>query len=390
MSALGLVLAAAQEMRANTGRTAISMLSVAVGVAAVALVVALGDIGREAAVAALERQTGRAATISIQPTNPDAAQDGEALDNRVAARATELGALAVSPVLVAQGPLAGGGHTRQIELDGVSPALVSIRRLRMVAGRWLSAADSRLFAPVLVVNQPLANDLGVSSTPGSLVLMNLGAPITARIVGLVDDGLHEGRAYAPLEAVRRWGPPSNSRLSYLVWVTPTAATAVADQLSKDAAKWGLQVEVRRTDDSRTVDTTIAIFQLIFLAIAGISLVTGGLGILNVGLATVRQRAREFGIRRAFGAPALDIFGLVLIESGATAGLAGIAGVAVATLGTALMPRWTEDFVSSSDLPGFPIEAAVIGMILSISLGIAAGLVPAWQATKLQVIDAIRN
>jgi putative ABC transport system permease protein len=389
MSYIGLLLAAAQEMSANRMRTAISMLSIAVGVAAVVLIVAIGDIGRAAAVIALERQTGRAATIDIETSGSETSSlSADALDEEVANRALNLGAEAVSPI-VSTDAVTTSGPLVHFEVAGVWPNLSEIRRFRTVAGRWLQASDARLYAPVLVLNKPLAAALGGSAEVGGTAVIGLAYPISSRIVGIVDDGSSEGMAYGTTEAVRRWG--GNTRpLRYLIWVDPLRAPAIIDRLVQAAGQWGLQMEARRLDDSNSVNTTISIIQLVLIVIAGISLVTGGLGILNLGLVTVRQRTREIGIRRALGASAADVFLLVLLESAATAAIAGVTGTAVAAIGVAFIPAWASSLVSPADIGGFPVAAAATGGVVSVALGILSGLVPALRATQIQIVDAIRS
>jgi putative ABC transport system permease protein len=389
MSFFGIVLAAVEEMSANRMRTALSMLSIAVGIAAVVLIVAVGDIGRAAAVIGLERTTGRAATVDIEITGAQPSQiDAGVLDQRLTSRALHLGAQAVSPILVTDAVLIAG-KPYHFEVDGVSQSLAEIRRFRTVAGRWIQPADARFYAPVLVLNQPLATELGESGEIGGTALITLGYPISSRIVGVVDDGLSVGRAYTPVESVRRWAGFSRP-VHYLVWLNPTLATWAIDRLTHDAGLWGLETQARRLDDSRTVDATISAVQLVLVVIAGISLVTGGLGIVNLGLVTVRQRAREIGIRRAFGASRADVFTLLLVESAATAVVAGVVGTAVAALGVALIPTWTASLVSPADVGGFPYTAAATGLIVSVALGILSGLIPASHATQVEIVDAIRT
>ncbi|MEO7123475.1 MAG: FtsX-like permease family protein, partial [Lacisediminihabitans sp.] len=114
-----------------------------------------------------------------------------------------------------------------------------------------------------------------------------------------------------------------------------------------------------------------------------------LGLVNISLVTVRQRIREIGIRRSFGATASRVFFAVMMESVVATLVAGVFGVIASIL--IVQNPWLRSLVGqgATDLPAFPIEAALIGMIAAGVIGALAGLLPALVAVRVKVIDAIR-
>jgi putative ABC transport system permease protein len=119
------------------------------------------------------------------------------------------------------------------------------------------------------------------------------------------------------------------------------------------------------------------------------MVLGALGLLNIALVSVRHRIREIGIRRAFGATAGRVFFSVMMESVVATFVAGLAGVLLAIV--LIRNPITESYLALviQDIPGFPVEAALIGLGSATLVGALAGLLPALVAVRVKVIDAIR-
>jgi putative ABC transport system permease protein len=163
-----------------------------------------------------------------------------------------------------------------------------------------------------------------------------------------------------------------------------------DRLTGLASRLEVRTEIQRTDDPRSADQFIRIIQLALGAIAALSLVTGGIGVVNLALAMVEQRTKEFAIRRAFGASRRDIFVIVVLESVVTVGLGGLLGVAVALAGGAAVGLALSAAVGLDEVPPPPVSAAALGLLVTALLGIAVGVVPARRATARSVIRALRD
>jgi putative ABC transport system permease protein len=393
MNARGLIAAAFEEIAAYRLRTAISVLSIVIGVATLTLIVALGDIGRAATQAVIEREAGRAATLELSSERP-ASQFVSTILPRLLLRLDRYGAVHRSVMLTAPAHATFVAGIQPVATYGVDPSLDQVRRLRLLAGRWLNAGDGGLYAPVIVLNRPMlaAAGLALAEAVGEQVPLAITAPGMARIIGVIDDGQHDGRIYLSSSFLLR--PETESAIAaatVIVTIDPSDADLLARRVISDLGHAGEgRLRVERLDGAEDFSSIVTTLQLVLSAIAAISLVSGSLGILNLGLVTVRHRAREFAIRRSFGASRREVFVLVLAESLVTTTLAGVLGIALAGLATAALPIFSSSFIDPADLPPFPITAAIAGLTVAVSVGLAAGAIPAARATQLSIIETIRS
>jgi putative ABC transport system permease protein len=150
------------------------------------------------------------------------------------------------------------------------------------------------------------------------------------------------------------------------------------------------VDVARQDYAQYGDDPFLVTKLVVSGIAVLVLLLGALGLVNIALVTVRQRVREIGIRRSFGATAGRVFFAVMMESVVATIAAGALGVVAAIL--LVQSPWTRDLVGQgmiTDFPPFPVDAAILGLVAASAVGALAGLLPAIVAVRVKVIDAIR-
>jgi putative ABC transport system permease protein len=124
--------------------------------------------------------------------------------------------------------------------------------------------------------------------------------------------------------------------------------------------------------------------LVLGGIAAISLLVGGIGIMNIMLVTVTERTREIGIRRAIGAQQSSIVAQFLVEAGMLCGIGGVVGVAVGTVGSILLGKL---MFQMTIYP--PLWVTIAALSLSVALGILFGVYPAIKASKLQPVEALR-
>ena len=153
---------------------------------------------------------------------------------------------------------------------------------------------------------------------------------------------------------------------------------------------GVQVDGGRMD-AQGQEEFLAMLRLAIRGAGIVVLILGGLGVLNIGLVTVRQRIREIGVRRSFGATSGRIFAAIMLESVCATALAGLAAVGAAIVLVRNLPleQLLNNGMPLADMPGFPVAAAVEGMIAATAVGALAGLLPAIIAVRAKVIDAIR-
>ena len=177
------------------------------------------------------------------------------------------------------------------------------------------------------------------------------------------------------------------------WVPTDIAEELAGLIRRDIAGElgeGWQVDVSRQDYLvyQGEDPLMPI-KLLVGGVAILVLLLGALGLVNISLVTVRQRIREIGIRRSFGATAGRVFFAVMMESVVAAAAAGVVGVFVAVVVVKNPAVVGLIAPGITDIPAFPLEAALLGLGAATFVGALAGLLPALVAVRVKVIDAIR-
>jgi len=158
-----------------------------------------------------------------------------------------------------------------------------------------------------------------------------------------------------------------------------AAAGDAVTVSASRSDWGSRPETQQSAQ---------MFELITGLIAGLVLLLGGLGLVNIQLVAMRQRIREIGVRRSFGATGGRIFTAVLLENVVATAVAGVAGIVLAIV-TMRVLFALEVLTPLQDNPPFPMRAALIAMVAAVVIGAIAGFLPALAAVRARVIDALR-
>jgi putative ABC transport system permease protein len=289
-------------------------------------------------------------------------------------------------------------------LIGVEPVYEQIQSIRIVEGRFFTAEEDSQSAPVCVLGESAkVNLLGYEPAVGKYVKLN---EVWLQVIGVMaqqagSDTDVEGveilsrnnLVVAPLNTVMRRFEDGNSYLKdeidgiYMRVVPGTdsievagVVTAILTATHKDAGDFtvtvpaGLLEQKKRTSD---------IFKVVMICIAGISLLVGGIGIMNIMLATVLERTREIGIRRAIGARQKDIIRQFLTEAVMISIIGGLIGI----LFGFTLSRVIAAAAGWSTVVTFASIAVAFGV--SVGIGLLFGIYPAVQAAKLDPIEAIR-
>ncbi len=290
------------------------------------------------------------------------------------------------------------------QLIGVQSDFLDINSLRIVEGRFFSDEDDARSAPVCVLGESAkVNLLGFEPAVGKYVKIN---DSWLQVVGVLAqqatadsdvEGLEvadrNNMVIAPLNTVMRRFEDNNSYLKdeidgIYIKVAPntdsietsSVVKAILNSTHKDAGDFNVVVPAGLLEQKRRTQFT---FKVVMICIAGISLLVGGIGIMNIMLATVLERTREIGIRRAIGARQADIVRQFLTEAVLISILGGLIGILFGFTLSQVIARaagWST-----------VVTATSIGVAFGVSVGIGLvfGIYPAVQAAKLDPIEAIR-
>ena len=400
MSVLELVRLSLQRLGASRLRSALTMLGVIIGVAAVVAVVAVGQ------------GTGRRISNQINSlgTNLLTVNAGGSLSGLVrgatgsattltAADATALGSLpqvaAIAPQAASQAVVSFGTQNVTTSIVGTTDAYAAVRSYSVWQGSFLSAPADEVAMRVAVLGYQTASDLGISTA-------DIGHPISIgglpfKIVGLLQpkggaSTSADDQVLIPLSAYEHYirGGSSLRTISLSLANGADTTTASAEITALLRQRHGL--DAAQADDfsvtsqqqllsvAQTVSGTLT---LLLVGIGSISLLVGGIGIMNIMLVSVRERTREIGIRKAVGAKRRHILAQFLVEAVVLSLLGGIIGVAVGLAASFVIGQvagW--GFVFS------PITV-LVAIVFSAAVGIVFGVWPARQAARLDPIVALR-
>jgi putative ABC transport system permease protein len=399
---LGALAEAWDEVRVHKSRVVLSLVGVFLAVFAMTTVSALGQLLAQAQQEQGERSGGRPATISVTAYDPMTGMppNADEWDTAVGELVDRYGITTAATTGYEQGLFRLPGGTQAVQVQRVSPSYGPLHRIEPVEGRWLREGDRQSFSPALVVNEAFLAALGTSDLSARpTVVLGGPAPVRATVVGVVRAGY--GDELLAYRVDRSTGPWDNAGVdpsmsfgpaALELWVPAGQADQVMQTVRNDLglALDGVQVDTYR-QDAQGMEEALALLRLAVRGAGGVVLLLGGLGVLNIGLVTVRQRIREIGVRRSFGATSGRIFTAVMLESVCATALAGLAavGASIALVRNLPLDRLLNNGIPLADTPGFPISSAVEGLVAATLVGALAGLLPAVIAVRAKVIDAIR-
>ncbi|MDN4640939.1 ABC transporter permease [Agreia sp. PsM10] len=414
-SLVGAVIEAWQELRVHRTRVLLSLIGVAVAVCSLTTVVALGGIVQQANEELSERQSGRPASLYVSAYSNDGAPvDSSTMDatwsETLARYDIDFGSRVMQTTQAV--PFTTG--VVQVQTQAVDQPYGEMHRVRLSEGAWFGPDDEDQLAPTLVVNQIFWERLG-SPDLRTHPTVELGAQggmpgTTAVIVGVYPVASYETEpamfmlvdhlaAMKAASSTVTVEDPYAGSTQYEMWVPPAISEQLMEIVKRDFSSalatpgggtGGIQVDVYRQDYAQYGDDPFLVTKLVVGGIAVLVLLLGALGLVNIALVTVKQRVREIGIRRSFGATAGRVFFAVMMESVVATIAAGAVGVIAAIL--IVQNPFTMDLVGQglvSDFPPFPAEAALLGLLAATVVGALAGLLPALVAVRVKVIDAIR-
>ena len=386
MNILTIIRLALNRILASRVRSFLTMLGVIIGVASL---VALTSVvsGATSGITASLSDLG-AKQISVNASGQDALTDADAQ-----ALAAVPGVAEVSTQVTGSGSASAGSTDKSLSLTGVSASYAAIAKPELAAGSFLPSWSGADASRTIVLSEQGADDLDLGSDDIGTSLQVNGSTFT--LVGILDDsngfGL-SGSGYIPLQTARSLfaTSPYVSTITVLIADPATLETVQAQIDATLRARYSLSAD----DDARfTVtnqssllsrfETVNSILTLLLGGIASISLIVGGIGIMNIMLVSVRERTHEIGVRRAIGAKRRDILAQFIIEAVVLSLVGGIIGLGVGLGVTA--------FVASIGGWAFTISVSTVAVAVGFSalVGIGFGAWPARTAARLQPVEALR-
>jgi putative ABC transport system permease protein len=399
-----------QNLRAHALRSALSVLGIIFGVGAVIAMLSIGAGAEREALEIIDAMGLRNVIVRDKVFDRDdekqeirrksaglALRDAEAIRDAVPGVERVIARIEVDPWKT----LTATGRAKP-KVAGVSHDYPKLVRLPLREGRFFDQRDEETYAQVCVIGDGVRRELfGFDTALGRplkindtwLTVVGVLAPRGGpREVQGVTLAATENHVYLPVTvAERKFGrAPLKSALDELIVSmapgTPVQESSVViasllDRLHGGAADYTITVPEALLEQSRK---TQRLFDIVMGTIAGISLLVGGIGIMNIMLATVLERTREIGVRRAIGARQKDIRDQFVIESftiTAAGGLLGIAmGIAIAN-GVAFYAGWTTIVTAWSIL---------LSVGVSVAVGLVFGIYPAMRAARLDPIESLRH
>ena len=400
-------------VRSHRLRSALTVLGILIGIAGVIIAVGLGE-GASAQVTSEINSLGSNVLTITPGSSTSSSGIREALGSASTLTMDDVAALsspvdapdvkAVAPITAQTEVLTAGSETATTSVQGTTPTWLSVRGRTLAEGRFIDNQDVKDHGAVAVLGATTASELFSRGDPvGQTVDVN-GVPVT--IVGVLTSTGSSSSSSSTSDpddtliipistgAERIFGGTSRNSVSSIAVQARsssdlTAAYQEADHLllqlhgitNSTDADFTITSEQSLIAANTSVDHTLTI---LLGGIAAISLIVGGIGVMNIMLVSVTERIREIGLRKALGATPRVIRRQFLVEASVLGILGGIVGVVAGILGVLYLPGVIGDPMTTSP------TAAVGALVIALAIGVLFGVYPASRAAALAPIDALRN
>jgi putative ABC transport system permease protein len=394
-------------LRTNLMRSILTTLGVMIGVFSVILAVAVGNGAQVSVTQQIATLGSNMAIVVPQPdsgSGPPRPTDRGRLterDGRAILRQVS-GVSAVAPQIRSSVQLVAPGRSATTQATGATPEYGTVSNVTASEGRFLTEGDVDAAARVVIIGQTVSDKLFGDANPvGETVRINR-VPFT--VIGLLESkgsnlgNDNDDQIVVPITTLRQ-------RLLTTATQGPDDVTLLFVGFDDEEALLAGQGEIKRllrdrykvpkgrinpftvrttTEIAETTGQVTQIFQAVLVAIASISLLVGGIGIMNIMLVSVTERTREIGLRMALGAKRSDIRNQFLVEAAVLCVIGGAIGLILAMVAAAI-------FQQVADFPApIGIDTALMAVAFSAVIGLVFGGYPAIRASRLSPIEALRS
>jgi len=370
-------------------RSLLTMLGIIIGVSSVIILVSVGQGTTSQITSQLEGLGTDLLTVNIMGRGTSTSLS---LDEAMALGQIE-GVKAVSPIVSDSVTVKKGTTNDTVSVEGIVPSYEDVKDFHVQSGRFILDLDNDFRMKVALIGTEAAQTFFGSDNPVGQTIQLNGSSF--KIVGLLESkgssltASNDNKILIPLttaeRTLRSGGIRSITVQASDSKLISTVKSSLEAELNKKFQNASNSYSIFNSQDMLdTVNSTTQTLSLALGGIAGISLLVGGIGIMNIMLVSVSERTREIGIRKAIGAKKRNILMQFMVESTFLSGFGGIVGIGIGYGVSALIGRYT------SLTTTVPVYIVMISFIFSLFIGIIFGMIPANKAAKLRPIYALRS